>query len=363
MAIDYERFNEERNAGLATIANGPFPAGSIGYLEDTGYPTFDPDGAQAEFETVPRPTPAPTSSTLSFNTTNDPFNVESNSLILSMWQEAFGDPIDATIEPIEQGQYIGLALAGDFQVFPWRSHSGSDPDQQRRWWSSATAQPIGTVGTNFGRFVDEVIDENLDIIRTNPDPDARREAAETINRRFGEQVYDLWLNWALWGVITAAAGQRRREQRAARAAARARACTSVAATRSPRSGATTATAADRRQTSPAAGRGRPSASCIRVFVRGPPVPKHSDAHEHSDVRQTRGPWTPKPPSTSSSRVSSAATTPGAGELVADDLEYDNVPIGKNLGREALDHVPRVDDEAASTRSSSRPTARRAPATS
>ena len=26
---------------------------------------------------------------------------------------------------------------------------------------------------------------------------------------------------------------------------------------------------------------------------------------------------------------------GAGELVADDVEYDNVPIGKNLGRQAL----------------------------
>jgi limonene-1,2-epoxide hydrolase len=26
---------------------------------------------------------------------------------------------------------------------------------------------------------------------------------------------------------------------------------------------------------------------------------------------------------------------GAGELVADDVEYDNVPIGKNLGRDAL----------------------------
>ena len=26
---------------------------------------------------------------------------------------------------------------------------------------------------------------------------------------------------------------------------------------------------------------------------------------------------------------------GAGELVADDLEYDNVPIGKNVGRDAL----------------------------
>ena len=58
------------------------------------------------------------------------------------------------------------------------------------------------MATNFGRFVDPVIAESLDTIRTNPDPDARREGTEAINRQFGEQVYNLWLNWALWGVIT-----------------------------------------------------------------------------------------------------------------------------------------------------------------
>ena len=104
------------------------------------------------------------------------------------------DRVEAVAAPVER--------MSDGTPAPHLLPGGSDPDQQRRWWSSATAQPIGTVGTNFGRFVDEVIDENLDIIRTNPDPDARREAAETINRRFGEQVYDLWLNYALWGVIT-----------------------------------------------------------------------------------------------------------------------------------------------------------------
>jgi hypothetical protein len=26
---------------------------------------------------------------------------------------------------------------------------------------------------------------------------------------------------------------------------------------------------------------------------------------------------------------------GAGELVGDDLEYDNVPVGKNIGRDAM----------------------------
>jgi peptide/nickel transport system substrate-binding protein len=200
-AIDYERVNEERNAGLPRVANGPFPPGSIGYLEDTGYPQYDLDAAEAEFETCLEDT-GRDQIVLSFNTTNDPFNVETNSLILSMWQEAFGNRIDATIEPIEQGQYIGLGLAGQFEILAWRSHSGSDPDQQRRWWHPTTAMPIGSVGTNFGRIVDPVIAENLDVIRQNGDPDARREAAEAINRRFGEQVYNFWLSWAIWGVIT-----------------------------------------------------------------------------------------------------------------------------------------------------------------
>ena len=200
-AIDYDRLNEERNAGLAKVANGPFPEGSIGYVEDTAYPTFDPEAAQSEFDTCLQEYGQP-KMTLSFNTTNDPFNVESNALILSMWKDQFGDRINATITPIEQGQYIGLALVGNFQVFGWRSHSGSDPDQQRRWWSATTANPIGELATNFGRFVDPVINESLDTIRTNPDKDARREAAEAINRQFGEQVYNLWLNWALWAVIT-----------------------------------------------------------------------------------------------------------------------------------------------------------------
>ncbi|MFV0309225.1 MAG: ABC transporter substrate-binding protein [Desertimonas sp.] len=200
-AIDYERYNEDRNGGLATVANGPFPPGSIGYLDDTGYPAFDLDAARAEFATCQEDTGQQQIS-FRFNTTNDAFNVESHTLVLSMWQEAFGDDLTATIEPIEQGQYIGLAIVGDFDVFYWRSHSGSDPDQQRRWWHPDNARPLGQVATNFGRIVDPVIQENLDTIRTDGDPDARREAAETINRQFGSEVYNLWLDWALWGIVT-----------------------------------------------------------------------------------------------------------------------------------------------------------------
>ena len=52
-AIDKERFSEERTAGLAPPANGPFPPGSLGYLEDSGLPKFDVDAAKADMDDVP----------------------------------------------------------------------------------------------------------------------------------------------------------------------------------------------------------------------------------------------------------------------------------------------------------------------
>jgi len=197
--IDLDRLAEERGGGISTPANGPFPPGSRGYLEDSGYPAYDIDAAQAEMDTCLSDL-GTDSISFDFNTTNDPFNVETNTLIVSMWQEAFGDEVNATITPIEQGQYIGIALLGNFDVFAWRNHGGTDPDQQLLWWISAASAPIGSQALNFGRFSDEVIDENLITIRTNPDEDARTEAAENINKRFGEEVYNLWTSWTIWGI-------------------------------------------------------------------------------------------------------------------------------------------------------------------
>ncbi len=202
-AIDRQRVADERGAGIVTPANGPFPPGSIGYLEDSGYPDFDLDAAAAEFETC-KADHGTTPITFSFNTTNDAFNVETNELIASMWRDAFGEEIDVSITPIEQGQYIGLALAGAFQAQGWRNHGGVDPSEQWYWWNQATASPIDPgvpeLALNFGRFQDPAMDEQFTIIRQNPDPAARQAAAEEVNRLFGENVWNFWTTWTLWGV-------------------------------------------------------------------------------------------------------------------------------------------------------------------
>jgi peptide/nickel transport system substrate-binding protein len=203
-AIDQERVAEERWAGIAAVANGPFPPGSIGYLEDSGYPTFDLDAAAENWEQC-KTDHGTTPVAFSFNTTNDAFNVETNELTASMWRDAFGDEIEVSITPIEQGQYIGLALAGTFQAQGWRNHAGVDPTEQWYWWNSATASPIDPgvpeLALNFGRFQDAEMDAAFTTIRQNPDPDARREAAEEVNRLFAENVWNFWYVWTLWGII------------------------------------------------------------------------------------------------------------------------------------------------------------------
>ncbi len=197
LALDYELIKTARNGDLFEVPNGPFPPGAVGYLEDSGFPTYDPDAARAlveEWEAENGP------AQITFTTTSDEFNLISAELYAQYW-EAVG--IDVQLVTIDQSEYIGLALAGAFETYFWRLHSGFDPDEQHVWWHSRNAREIGTVGLNFSRITDPVIDEALDTIRTTADEEVRREAAERINRRFAEQVYNIWLGWAVWGIISA----------------------------------------------------------------------------------------------------------------------------------------------------------------
>ena len=197
--IDYDSYVKQREAGITKVANGPFPPGSLGYLEDTGYPKFDKVKANGFLDTCLKELNK-TQIEFTFNTTNDAFNVESNQLIVSMWKAAFGDKVKTSVTPIEQGQYIGLALVGSYNAFGWRNHGGLDPNEQFFWWYSGTASPIGQLALNFGRFQDKDIDTALGAMRATADPAKRKAAAETINKTFGSQVYNIWLNWTLWTI-------------------------------------------------------------------------------------------------------------------------------------------------------------------
>lgn len=192
MAVDQEFRNESRSAGVFDIANGPFSPGTMGHLEDTGYPAYDPEGAAAiveEYEAANGPIE------FSYRTTADP----DNALTVELISQNLADVgIDVTIDQTEQGEFIQQAVLGNFEVFTWRGGGAIDPETERVWWHSEDADPIGEIALNFGRFQDDVIDENLQVLRESQDEAERTTAAENINRRFGEQVYNVWADWIFW---------------------------------------------------------------------------------------------------------------------------------------------------------------------
>ncbi|MCB0996999.1 MAG: ABC transporter substrate-binding protein [Acidimicrobiales bacterium] len=185
MCTDRDLYNTLR-WGVGDVASGPFSPGTPGYLEDAGFPAFDPDGGRdllAEVGSL---------GTITLGTTNDNFNRDSTELIASMWGDC---GIDVQIKQVDQGELITLAVTGDFEAFLWRNHNGFSLGLERVWWHSDYASGLAL---NFGRIQDATIDAALDVALTDPDPAAVQAAAEDINRAFGEQVYNIWFYWSNW---------------------------------------------------------------------------------------------------------------------------------------------------------------------
>jgi hypothetical protein len=117
-----------------------------------------------------------------------------------MWNEVLGDWVNARITPIEQGQYIGLALTGSFNAFGWRNHGGIDPDTQRYSWqstSSGRSAPWRSTSALQGHGHGRRAGHHPHIDR----PGRREQAAEQVNEILGAQVHNIWLDWARWGVV------------------------------------------------------------------------------------------------------------------------------------------------------------------
>ncbi len=196
-AYDSQAVIDQIGAGVQPIANGPFSEGQLGSLEDSGFPLAQ-DMAKAQELVADYKAENPGPLNINLSTTQDATN-----LIIAQAQQQFFTEAgfdDVQISQIEQAKYILTALQGDFQAFQWRNHGGVDLDAQYIWWHSSNALPVGQLALNFGRIKDDVIDQALDDNRGETDPAVKKELAETVNRRFGEQCYNLWGSYTVWGL-------------------------------------------------------------------------------------------------------------------------------------------------------------------
>ena len=191
MCTDLDLYIELRTDNVVPASNGPFSPGTPGYLEDTGYPSFDPDAGRALWSELDDP------GTISLSTTNVPFNRTSTELLASMWGEC---GIDVEIDQVDQSRLISNAIAGNFQLMLWRQHTGQHVEGERVWWHSDNS--VG-LAVNFGRIRNDIMDSLMDEARLTDDLDSLREIAENVNRQFGEQTHNIWLNWTIWQMIHA----------------------------------------------------------------------------------------------------------------------------------------------------------------
>ncbi len=188
--VDREEFTKLRTGGLQEVASGPFAPGNMGYVEDTGFPSYDVDKAKEHAAAYKKATGKDLSFTLSY--ASDPSTKTNAELIQSQLADA---GIDVKLTSTDQAALIDRAIGGDFQMMLFRNHPGGDPDTQYVWWH--TGSPV-----NFGKINDPEIDKALDEGRSEPDEAKRAEIYENMNKRFAEQAHNLWLNWSLWTIAS-----------------------------------------------------------------------------------------------------------------------------------------------------------------
>ncbi|MGB3735562.1 MAG: ABC transporter substrate-binding protein [Ilumatobacter sp.] len=175
------------------LANGPFAEGSPGYLEDSGFPSFDPEAGSALLDEIGRP------DVINYGTTNVPSNLLTAELFAKMWSDNCG--LNVNIDQIEQGAFIGVAISGAFEVFLWRNHGQGNPGLELIWWHSRHAEGLAL---NFGRIINPTVDELLLETWTTTDDGELDRIGQEINRTFAENVNNIWLNTTDWNNAVAA---------------------------------------------------------------------------------------------------------------------------------------------------------------
>jgi peptide/nickel transport system substrate-binding protein len=196
-AIDRQEIIDLTEGGITQIANGLFSPGQQGYLDDNGFDTAqDIEGAKALIADYQSEHPGDI--TVEYGHTTTAIGDQEAELLKGYW-DAIG--VGTTVDVVPQADFINNALFGvpTFYMYGWRNHAGLTVDQQNYWWNSVSGPPDGELALNFGRIHDPIVDAALAEARSNPDPAARDQAAEDINRQMAKECYQIPVDYTLWG--------------------------------------------------------------------------------------------------------------------------------------------------------------------
>jgi peptide/nickel transport system substrate-binding protein len=195
-ASDRATSNRLRSKGITKSASGPFGPGVMGYLADSGYPSFDLTKAKSYVQKYEQETGRKLEFTYLAPGT-DPELLKTIGLTKTFMTRA---GMTMNVKSVDESQGINTVIGKHFQAVAWRNHPGFDPDTEYVWWHCDKPGKVCDNPVNFNGFDDPVINHALEDGRASADPAQRRRDYETVNRQFAKMLYDAWGDWSDWTV-------------------------------------------------------------------------------------------------------------------------------------------------------------------
>jgi peptide/nickel transport system substrate-binding protein len=187
---DRNALNEIANKGSFTLTDQAVDRDIMGYLEDPGFPKYDPKAAKRSIDGWKQ---AHGGKSPSFNL-QSPADEMNKALSQEIKRQMAKIGVTVNLPaPVDQATIISQAIGNKVDAFIWRNFSGGDPDTLYPWFKSGSL-------VNFNKIDNPKIDAALDAGRSEPDTAKRTPIYESMNRELSTQAYNLYTWYVNWYV-------------------------------------------------------------------------------------------------------------------------------------------------------------------
>jgi peptide/nickel transport system substrate-binding protein len=194
MALNPKQYAQVIDRNVCPVSTGLFTPGSP-YYSKTSYPKYNPTEARKLLKEVAASTGKPVAFTLS--NTDAPTDIRQSEYEQQAFQEV---GFQVTNKFMDQNKLLSDAETGKYQAACWRQFSAVDPDLNYIFWSTTTAGADFAV--NMARNTDPKVQSALELGRSSTDPTVRSKAYQLLNQRLAIDLPYLWLDRAVWAVVS-----------------------------------------------------------------------------------------------------------------------------------------------------------------
>lgn len=184
--------------GITEPVSSPYQEGSPWYVEDDGYPEYDPDEAKKYVQAYEQETGRKLSFSFLGLPNTDDLNLQT--VLVAQW-EALG--MDVEIDTREQSAFIiELALA-KFEAAYFRSFGYRDPTGNLVFWRSeyaGGADQETAFSINFTQTKNEQLDAATDVLERSDDFQERKAASDEAVRIINQELPYIWLFSTPWAI-------------------------------------------------------------------------------------------------------------------------------------------------------------------